>query len=822
VEVFVMGTFWQDVQYGFRMLMKKPGFTLVALVALALGIGANTAIFSVVNAVLLRPLPFDKPERLVMVWGSAPQLGFDVLPATAAESLEWREQNHVFDEVAAFKSWAWNMTGRGGPEQVWGARVSAGLFPALGVKPILGRTFSPEEDRVGGAKVIVMGHGLWQRSFGSDPSIIGKTVTLNNQSYTVVGVMPQGFKFPGGENMLSGLQFSPKTELWEPMAFTEEELSNRGTHNLAVIARLKPEATIEQARSEMTSIAAHLAEQYPKYNKGIGIKLVPLHEQVVGDVRPALLILLGTVGFVLLIACANVANLLLARAASRQKEMAIRTALGASRLRVIRQLLTESVLLSLVGGAAGLLLALWGIDALGALIPENIPRANEIGVDARMLGFTLMISLLTGLIFGLAPSLQASKTDINESLKEGTRGASGGPHRNRFRSLLVVSEIALALVLLIGAGLLIRSFMRLQQVNPGFDPKNVVAMEIVLPFIAPSNYTEPQQQAAFFHQALERTQTLPGVQAAAVVSSLPLSGAFESTDIIIEGQPEPPSDQAPQANYTMVSADYFRVMNIPLMKGRALTERDTKDSPGVVVVNETLARRYWPGEEAIGKRLTIGFEKSAREVVGVVGDVRQNSLDVETPFAVYLPYQQFPYAGMTLVVRTQSEPASMAAGVRREVQAIDASLPVSNVRSMEEVISTSVSQRRFSMTLLGIFATIALLLSAVGIYGVMAYSVSERVHEIGIRIALGASSSDILRLVVGQGMMLTLMGVGVGLAASLVLTRLMASLIYGVSATDPLTFAGVSLTLAAVALLACYIPARRATRVDPMEALRYE
>jgi putative ABC transport system permease protein len=818
-----MGKFWQDLRYGFRMLMKRPGFTAVAVVALALGIGANTAIFSVVNAVLLRPLPYAEPERLVMVWGSAPQLGFDVLPPTAAESVEWRERSRVFEEVAALRSQTWNMTGAAGPEQIEGARVSESLFTALGVKPLLGRTFLPEEDRAGGARVVVMGHGLWQRSFGADPSVIGRSVTLNNQSFLVVGVMPQGFRFPGGENMLSGLQFSPKIELWEPMQLTAEELAARGTHNLAVVARLKSGVSLQQAQAEMNAIALQLGEQYPKYNKGLGVKLVSLHEQVTGDVRPALLILLGTVGFVLLIACANVANLLLARAATRRKEMAIRTALGASRARVIRQLLTESMLLSLLGGAGGLLLALWGIDALGALIPETVARGGEIGADARVLSFTLLVSLLTGLVFGLAPALQASRTEVNESLKEGTRGATSGAGHNRFRSLLVVSEIALASVLLIGAGLLVRSFLHLQHVSPGFDPSGVVAMELVLPSVAPSAYTEPEQQSAFFHRALERVGSIAGVEAAAVVSTLPLTGAFESTSLKIEGRPAPPSESgSPQANYTMVSADYFRVMSIPLMKGRAFTERDTKESPGVLLVNESLARKYWPGEEAIGKRLTIGFEKTPREIVGVVGDAKQTSLDAQTPLAVYLPYQQFPYAGMTLVVRSGADAATVAGAVRREVQAIDPSLPVSNVRSMEQVLSASVAERRFSMTLVGLFATVALLLAMVGIYGVMAYTVSERTHEIGVRIALGAQAGDILRLILGQGLLLTLGGIGLGLGGAFLLTRLMSGLIYGVTATDPVTFAGVALALALVALAACFIPARRATRVDPMEALRYE
>ncbi|HEX8137723.1 MAG TPA: ABC transporter permease [Pyrinomonadaceae bacterium] len=818
-----MGTLWQDVQYGFRMLLKRPGFTAVAVAALALGIGANTAIFSVVNAVLLRPLPYAEPERLVMVWGSAPQLGFDVLPPTAAESVEWRERNQVFESLAALQSRTWNMTGAAGPEQIQGARVSASLFPALGVKPLLGRTFLPEEDREGGAKVVVMGYGLWQRSFGADPGVVGRTVTLNNQGYTVVGVMPQGFRFPGGENMLSGLQFSPKTELWEPAGLTAEELAARGTHNMAVVARLKRGVSVGQAQAEMTAIALQLGEQYPKYNKGLGVKVVSLHEQVTGDVRPALLLLLGTVGFVLLIACANVANLLLARAATRRKEMAIRTALGASRARVVRQLLTESVLLALAGGACGLLLALWGIDALGALIPDAIARGVEIGPEARVLSFTLLISLLTGLVFGLAPALQASRTDINESLKEGSRGATSGARHNRFRSLLVVSEIALASVLLIGAGLLIRSFLRLQQVDPGFDPRGVVAMELVLPSIAPSRYTEPEQQAAFFRRALERVGALAGVEAAAVVSTLPLSGAFESTSFKVEGRPAPSSErESPQANYTLVSADYFRVMSIPLMKGRAFTERDTKEGPAVLLVNERLARRVWPGEEVVGKRLTVGFEKTPREIVGVVGDSKQTSLDAQTPLAVYLPYQQFTYAGMTLVVRSKSDAATVADAVRREVQAIDPGLPVSNVRSMEQVLAVSVAERRFSMTLVVLFASVALLLAMVGIYGVMAYAVSERTHEIGIRVALGAQGRDILRLILGQGMTLTLSGIALGLGGAFLLTRLMSGLIYGVSARDPLTFAGVSLALALVAFAACYIPARRATKVDPMEALRYE
>jgi putative ABC transport system permease protein len=827
----MLSALMQDIRYGGRMLLKKPGFTFVAVLALALGIGANTAIFSVINAVLLRPLPFNDPDRLVMVWGSAPQVQaeWDKLPASAAGFEDWREQNHVFEQLAAFKTWAWNLTGSNSePEQVWGARVSADLFPVLGVKPLLGRTFLPEEERNGATHVILMGHGLWQRRFGSDPNIIGRTISLTGQSYTVVGVMPPGFKFPGGTNMLSGFRFSPQTELWEPLAITNDDLKNRGTLNLAVIGRLKPNVTLEEAQAEMTTIARRLEEQYPDSNQGLGIKLVRLHEQVVGQVRLALLVLLATVGFVLLIACANVANLLLARSTSRQKEIAIRTALGAGRARLIRQLLTESVLLALVGGAAGLLLAFWGIDALGALIPENIPRANEIGIDARMLGFTLLVSLLTGLVFGLAPALQASRTDVNESLKEGMRGMTSSLGRNRLRSLLVVCEIALALMLLVGAGLLIRSFIRLQQVSPGFDPRSVMAAEVALPFQPGAKYEDEKKQAAFFEQAIERIETIPGVESAGAVESLPLSGAVESSSFNIDGRAAAQSAaEQPNADYTEVSSHYFRAMGIPVIKGRAFTSDDRADAPGVVVINESLGRKYFAGEDPLGRRITFDNLKDPEAkwltIVGVVGDVKQTNLNAETEPAIYLPHTQSPSPLMTLVVRTRSaDPTSVAASVRGEIRALDRDIPVTSMRAMEQVLAASVSQRRFSMLLLGIFAGVALLLAAVGIYGVMAYSVTQRTHEIGIRMALGAQGGDILKLVVGQGMILALIGVAIGLAAALLLTRVMMSLLFNVSATDPLTFAAVSLLLITVALIACYIPARRAMRVDPMEALRYE
>jgi len=820
-----MRTFLQDLRYGLRMLFKNLGFTVVAALALALGIGANTAIFSVVNAVLLRPLPFDEPDRVVMLWGSSEQgkaLGYDSLAVSGPNYIDWRDQNHVFERMAAFRAWFWNLTSGQEPEQIQGARVSPAFFSTLGVKPILGRAFLPEEDRAGADKVVIIGYGLWQRRFGADPKLVGKTISLDNQSYTVVGIMPSGFRFPGGANLIPGLSFSPRTEMWMPLDLTREENNDRTTFNLAVIGRLKPGIKLAQARAEMDTVARRMERQYPSINEGLSIKLVPLPEQVVGGIRPALLILLGAVGFVLLIACANVANLLLARSSVRRKEFAIRTALGAGRLRLVRQLLTESLLLATLGGVAGLMLALWGIDSLVALLPDSVPRADEVTVDWRILAFVAGISLLTGLLFGLAPALQASKTDINESLKEGARGATAGLRRNRTRGLLVISEVSLSLVLLVGAGLLIKSFVRILMIDPGFNAKNVLTMEVLLPFLPPSKYASGAEAAAFFRQALERINKLPGVNYAGAVSSLPLSGAVEASSFSIEGRPAPPPDQKPAAEYSIIESDYFHAMGIPLIRGRAFTEQDTKDKPRVVIINQTMARRFWPGEDALGKQLKIGFEKEPREIVGIVGDVKQTTLNAEPQSGVYLPEQQFPYPGLTLVVRTTSAPGGVTAAVRKEIQSLDPSIPLSNIRTMEGVLSASLAQKRFSMLLLAIFAGVALVLAAVGIYGVMAYTVAERTHEIGIRMALGARGRDVLKLVVGQGMALALIGITIGLIAAFAVTRVMASLLYGVSAKDPLTFIGVAVFLAAVALLACYIPARRAMKVDPMVALRYE
>jgi predicted permease len=812
----MISALWQDIRYGFRMLRKNPGFTVIAVLALALGIGANTAIFSVVNATLLRPLPYKEADRLVMVWNREPE---DEKAAIApADFLDWRDRNTVFEQMAASRSWSFNLTQSGQPERILGAVANASLFPVLGVSAAIGRTFLPEEEMSGTGRVVVLSHGLWQRLFGSNPGVVGQKLVLNGESFTVVGVMPDGFQYPQG------------AELWVPprhivpesptAGATSDATKVRDNHYLRVIARLKPQATLNQAKAEMETITRQLEQQYPETNTGYGINLVPLREDLTGKIQPALVILFCAVGFVLLIACANVANLLLARATARRREIAIRTALGASRWRVVRQLLTESVLLSVMGGGLGLLVALWGIPSLLAISPLDIRRVKEIGIDGQALGFTLLVSLLTGIVFGLAPALQASNPDLNESLKESARGAAGGVGRSRLRGLLVVAEVALSLLLLVSAGLMIRSFLRLQEVSPGFNAERVLTAQLTL---SRPDYSEDRQRAALLKEVLARIEAQPGISSASATSTIPLGGGEVSRSFTVGGQPLPVPGKEPGAEYRAIGPHYFRTMGTPLLKGRDFTERDDAQSPGVIMINETMARRFWPNDDPVGQSLTIiGIEKEPREIVGVVGDVHHFGLDARAEAEMYVPYLQRPMPGVTLMVQSASAPGDVTAAVRNAVREADKNLPVYNIKSMDEVLADSVSSRRFNMLLLGIFAGVALLLAAVGIYGVMAYSVTQRTHEIGIRMALGADRGDILKLVVGQGMILTLIGLFVGLAASLALTRLMASLLYGVTATDPLTFAGVSLLLAAVALLACYIPARRAMKVDPMVALRYE
>ena len=804
----------QDLRYSWRMLRTNLGFTIVAVIALALGIGANSAIFTVVNALLLRPLPFSQPDQLVQVWEANLKQGRSKMVASYPNFVDWRDQNRGFEQIAAYSDATFNLTGTSQPERIRSAIVSPAFFPLLGIKPILGRVFLPAEDYPNKVFSVVMGERLWRRRFNSDPNITGQAINLDNQSFTVVGVIP---------NVSDLLALPSDTELWAPISHSFG-FDNRRGHYLGVLARLKPGVTIEQAQANMDVIGSALARQYPDANKDRGVLLVPLHEQIVGDSKLALLVLLGAVVCVLLIASANVANMLLARAASRQKEIAIRTALGAGRFRLIRQLLTESLLLSALGGALGLLLALWGVDLLRAFGPTDLPRVAEVAVDGRVLTFTLVVSLLTGIIFGLAPALQASRPALNEALKESGRSATGSAGRRRLRSLLVVTEIALSLVLLIGAGLLIRSFVKLRAVNPGFNAQNLLTMQLDL---SGPNYEKEAPVIAFYDQLLDKIKTLPGVQTAATRAHTPIApdAGYARLSFLIEGRQPDPANR-PLAFYNAVSSEYFQAMEIPLLKGRSFDPRDTKKVPYVMIINETLARRYFPGEDPIGKRMTLNDDHPKEEewatIVGLVKDTKPLKLEGEAVPEMYLPFAQDPRGSMALMIRTTSKPESIAAAVRAEVLSLDPNQPVYSIRTMESVLSEAVATPRFRTFILGVFAIVALILAMVGVYGVMSYSVTQRTHEIGIRVALGAQSSDVLKLVVGHGMALAFVGVGIGLVTSFALTRVMSKLLFGVEPTDPLTFAVIALLLTLVALLACYLPARRAMKVDPMIALRYE
>ena len=813
-----MGTVLQDLRYGLRMLAKNPGFTAVAVLTLALGIGANTAIFSVVNAVFLKPMPYKDADRLVMVWEQNPERGWYHNIVSAANFLDWRKQNDVFTQMAAVEPGkAFNLTRTGKPEEVRGEQATTNLFALLGVRPFKGRDFLPEEDRAGGPRVVILSYGLWERRYGHDAALVGKQISLNNESYTVVGIMPAGFYFPPFWREWAG-------ELWVPGL----DLSNpeRTSHAYIAIARLKPGVSLVQAQREMGTIAQRIVQQSPE-DRGWGVGLVGLHEQVVGETRQPLMVLFGAVGFVLLIACANVANLMLARSAAREREIAIRTALGADRGRLIRQFLTESLLLALLGGALGLLVASWAIGVLAAVSGASAlglwggVSLADVTVNSAVLAFTMIVTLATGIISGLAPALGVSTPDLNRSLKEGCRGAGEGMHRHRLRSVLVVSEFALALILLAGAGLMLRTLVLLGRVDLGFNSHNVLTMRV--PLLGP-RYKDQRAQAEFFTELLERVKTLPGIQWASVSRGLPVEG-WEGWGFVTEDNPSPPPNETPDANYQVVAPDYFRAMGIPLRAGRFFTAQETQQSMRVVIVNEELARRQWPGQNPLGKRLKVnGAAYPWLTVVGIVGNVRTDWPTPDFFPEFYLPYTQYPWdlAPRHLIVRTALNPTAVAAAIQREVAALDKEQPVSDVRTLEQVVGEAVGPQRFAMMLLGVFAALALALASVGIYGVMAYSVSQRTHEIGIRMALGAHRGNVLGMVVGEAMVLAVIGAGLGLAGALGLTRLMSSLLYSVRPTDPLTFALVSLVLVGVSAFASYIPARRATKVDPIVALRYE
>jgi putative ABC transport system permease protein len=818
-----METLLKDIRYGVRGLLKRPGFTVVAIITLALGIGANTAIFSVVNAVVLRPLPYAEPSRLMMLWETMP--GSDQRSVAPGNFVDWHGRNRTFEDMAAMFFGNFNLTSDGEPDRIDGTTITSNLMSVLGVSAQLGRTFQAEDDEHQDRNVVLLSDGLWKRRFGGDPNVIGRAITIDETPHIIVGVMRRGFQFPAH----SDLWVLGRNRSAVPMSLISQLPSNdwaneRDGHFIRVIGRLKPGVTISQAQSDIAAITRRLEQDYPKTNAGLGSNVVPLHTQIVGDVGSMLFILLGAVGFVLLIACTNVANLMLARAGQRDREIAIRAAVGASRLRLIRQLLTESVLLSVIGGLAGLLVSLWAVAVFIKLSPGDIPRINEASVDLRLLGFTLLVSLVTGLAFGLLPAFHATRTNLNTSLKEGSTKATEGRQRRGARNILVVSEIALAQVLLLGAALLAISYLRVTEINPGFNPDRVLTAKI-----APSNkkYPDAKSRSTFYSTVLERLQSLPGVESAGMVMNLPLTGSSMNRGFRAEGRPEPKADENVAMDFQIVSPNYFSTLEIPIKRGRALAETDTETSEPVIVINETMARQYWPNEDPVGKRLAIGEssqDRGWRTIVGVVSDNRHASLSEPAVPTSFIPYRQDleSWPRMGFVIKGRTDAASLTSAVRRELADIDRAQPVYAIEPMENLLHTSVAQRRFVMLLLGSLSVIALTLAMVGIYGVISFSVSERTQEIGIRMALGARAGDVLRMVLSQGMRVAVVGIFIGVGAAFALTRLLASMLFQVSATDARTFSIVAALLGVVAFLACYIPARRATKVDPLVALRYE
>ena len=809
-----------DLRYSVRTLLKRPGFVITITLILALGIGANSTIFSVVNTVLIRPLPYEAPDRIVMIWETNQSKAVQRSIVSPANFLDWRERNNVFDHLAAFRFWYYTVTGAGDPERYQGARVSASFLPLLGVQPALGRNFRPDEEQVGHDHVVILSHALWQSRFGGDPNIIGKLLTIEGEPFTIIGILPANFRFTRVLNA--------ELELWMPIAFTPQQLS-REDRSIIVYGRLKKDVTLSQAQAEMAGITSSLAQEYPKTNSGWAAQINNLHDQAIQPIRPTLLILMVVVCFVLLIACANVANLLLTRATARQKDTAIRLALGSSHSRVMRQLLIESLLLALLGGAAGLLLANWGMNVLNVILPDRIPHLEKVSLDLRVLGFTLVISLLVGVIVGLIPGLRASRLNLSETLKGGM-AFSEASSRRRLRNLFVVLEVTLAVPLLISAGLMLRSSLLLQNIDRGINLKNVLTMQISLP---QGKYNTAQQIAAFYKQTLERIQSEPGVQSASAVNFLPLTDLGDATSLTVEGVNPPLPGQEYTVSYRVIDRNYFRTMDIPLLRGRYFTEQDSDESHGVVMINQTMARRYWPDQDPLGRRLQPHFpavkvpwrpesSNTWLTVVGVVGDVEEDGVNDQTSAEIYVPYMQNPSSLMNLLVRSTSDPLRLVTAVRRQVLAVDGDQPVYNVNTMEKVFNQSIAEPQVITSLLTTFAVIALMLAAIGVYSVMSYSVAQRTHEVGVRMALGAQQRHVLKMILGQGLKLVLVGVVIGVTTAFAVTRVISNLLFGVTATDPLIFVAVPLLLIAVAMLASYFPARRALKVDPIIALRNE